>query len=170
METDPGGFLNNIYISPPKPADSIDEPSIIGAGPVDAPVKHTDTNTNGNVANGHPPTEERHETVNDSNEAESSPPQAGAEPAASDSGKATTTLPNSDPKPETLSTGYPQLFSDIASTIVARDGTSSALSYVASGIGAAMHNMVGIDPINIPKVCFFPGTRTRDNARRVVVC
>ncbi|KAF8974678.1 hypothetical protein BDZ97DRAFT_42261 [Flammula alnicola] len=33
--------------------------------------------------------------------------------------------------------GYPQLLSDIADTIAARDGTSSALDYVASGLGAA---------------------------------
>ncbi|KAF9569397.1 hypothetical protein CPC08DRAFT_624012, partial [Agrocybe pediades] len=103
METDPGGFLNNIYISPPKPSDSVDEPSVIGGEAAKAP--------------------------------------------------ATTTPRNGEPKlPDTSSSGYPQLLSDIASTIVARDGTSSALGYVASGIGAAMHNMVGIDPINIPKI------------------
>lgn len=49
--------------------------------------------------------------------------------------------------------GFPQLLSDLANTIVARDGTSSALDYVASGLGAAMHGVVGMDPINIQKVC-----------------
>lgn len=49
--------------------------------------------------------------------------------------------------------GFPQLLSDLANTIVARDGASSALDYVASGLGAAMHGVVGVDPINIQKVC-----------------
>lgn len=49
--------------------------------------------------------------------------------------------------------GFPQLLSDLANTIVARDGTSSALDYVTSGLGAAMHGVVGMDPINTQKVC-----------------
>ena len=49
--------------------------------------------------------------------------------------------------------GFPPLLSDLASTIAARDGTSSALDYVASGLGAAMHGAVGMDPINTQKVC-----------------
>ena len=53
---------------------------------------------------------------------------------------------------DTQTSGFPQILSDLASTIVARHGTSSALGYVASGLGAAMHSAVGIDPINIPKV------------------
>jgi hypothetical protein len=43
---------------------------------------------------------------------------------------------------------FPQLVSDFATTIAATDGTSSAFSYVASGVGAAIHGVIGLDPIN----------------------
>lgn len=48
----------------------------------------------------------------------------------------------------------PQLLSDLASTIVASHGTNSALQYVATGFGAAVQTVVGIDPINSQKVIF----------------
>lgn len=53
---------------------------------------------------------------------------------------------------DTQTSGFPQLLSDLANTIAARDGTSSALAYVTSGFGAAMHSAVGVDPINMPKI------------------
>ncbi|KAJ3797505.1 hypothetical protein GGU11DRAFT_68750 [Lentinula aff. detonsa] len=37
---------------------------------------------------------------------------------------------------------------DLATIIAATDGTSSALGYVASGVGAAIQGVIGIDPIN----------------------
>ena len=61
-------------------------------------------------------------------------------------------LTDSEQAPNASSTGLPQRLSDIADTIAARDGTSSALGYVSSGLGAAIHNVVGIDPINTQQV------------------
>ena len=49
-------------------------------------------------------------------------------------------------------TSLPQLVSSLASTMVARQGTSSALGYVASGIGAVINNVIGVDPINAGQV------------------
>lgn len=48
--------------------------------------------------------------------------------------------------------GFPQLLSDVASTVIARDGTSSALEYMASGLGGVVNSFVGIDPINAAQV------------------
>lgn len=45
-----------------------------------------------------------------------------------------------------------QLASDFVDTIVARDGTSSALGYVTSALGAAIQSQIGVDPINGEKV------------------
>ncbi|KAG5653091.1 hypothetical protein H0H81_002390 [Sphagnurus paluster] len=45
-----------------------------------------------------------------------------------------------------------RLVVDLADTVVARDGTTSALEYVASGIGAAIHGVVGVDPVNGEKL------------------
>lgn len=42
----------------------------------------------------------------------------------------------------------PQLVSNLAETLAAREGTSSALGYVTSGLGVAIHSVVGVDPIN----------------------
>ncbi|KAG6899768.1 hypothetical protein C0993_006994 [Termitomyces sp. T159_Od127] len=41
-----------------------------------------------------------------------------------------------------------QLVAHFADTITAREGTSSTLDYVASGFGAAVNSIVGVDPIN----------------------
>ncbi|PPR02490.1 hypothetical protein CVT24_002039 [Panaeolus cyanescens] len=63
---------------------------------------------------------------------------------------------NGDAKPHSAQS--PELangngfLSDLAGTIAARDGTTTALGYVASGIGAAVHNVVGVDPINTQKI------------------
>ncbi|KIK08488.1 carbohydrate-binding module family 48 protein, partial [Laccaria amethystina LaAM-08-1] len=46
--------------------------------------------------------------------------------------------------------GFPQSLSDIASTV--RDGTSSALGYMASGLGGVVNSFVGIDPINAGQI------------------
>jgi len=100
---DPGGYINNVYTTPPKPESSPAAPA--------QPSNTKDVGTNGHAANGVAPSEGQ-----------------GA--------------------------GIPQLLSDFASTIAARDGTSSALEYVASGIGAAVHSVVGVDPINSQKVSY----------------
>lgn len=56
-------------------------------------------------------------------------------------------------EPEATAGGsLPQLVLDIAGTIAARDGTSTTLGYVASGLGAAIQSVVGVDPINADKV------------------
>ncbi|KIK65600.1 carbohydrate-binding module family 48 protein, partial [Collybiopsis luxurians FD-317 M1] len=73
------------------------------------------------------------------------------------------TVPESQPasdsaagKPEieqgTNSRILPQLVSDLVTTIAATDGTSSALNYVASGVGAAIQGVIGVDPINPDQV------------------
>ena len=48
--------------------------------------------------------------------------------------------------------GFRRLLSDIASTVIARDGTSSAPGYIASGLGAVVNSFAGIDPINAGQV------------------
>lgn len=67
-------------------------------------------------------------------------PKPASEPAA---GKPTT--------PGTPSI-LPQLVSDLAAIMAATDGTSSALGYVASGVGAAIQGVIGLDPINPDQV------------------
>lgn len=60
-----------------------------------------------------------------------------------------------DPLPQAATDtgpGSPQPLLDLASTVVARDSTSSALGYVASGLGGAASNVVGLDPINAGQV------------------
>lgn len=44
------------------------------------------------------------------------------------------------------------VLSDIATTIAAADGTSSALDYVTSGVGAALHSVIGVDPFGTERV------------------
>ncbi|KAF8076076.1 hypothetical protein FPV67DRAFT_396535 [Lyophyllum atratum] len=71
---------------------------------------------------------------------------ASSSTSAADKGKGANGKPAAPP-PNSTSI-FPQLVSDIADTVSARAGTSSALGYVASGIGAAIHNVVGVDPVN----------------------
>ncbi|KAJ4472182.1 hypothetical protein J3R30DRAFT_3231511, partial [Lentinula aciculospora] len=61
-------------------------------------------------------------------------------------------------KPTTLGTTsiFPQLLSDFATTMAATDGTSSALEYVASGVGAAIQGVIGLDPVNPDQVSILP--------------
>jgi hypothetical protein len=53
-------------------------------------------------------------------------------------------------KPTTQADAFhlPQLVSELATTMAATDGTTSAFGYVASGVGAAMRSVIGVDPIN----------------------
>ncbi|KAJ7507451.1 hypothetical protein B0H11DRAFT_1967129 [Mycena galericulata] len=43
---------------------------------------------------------------------------------------------------------FSQLASDFVDTVVARDGTTSALGYVTSALGATIQSQIGVDPIN----------------------
>jgi hypothetical protein len=64
-----------------------------------------------------------------------------------------TSSDNATGEPEAASNPpFPQIVADLAETVAAREGTTSALNYVASGLGAAIHNVVGIDPINAEQV------------------
>lgn len=49
-----------------------------------------------------------------------------------------------------------QFIADFASTVAATDGTTSAAQYVASGVGAAIQGVIGIDPVNTQHVRTFP--------------
>lgn len=53
-------------------------------------------------------------------------------------------------KPQNGTAG--QFISELADTIAARSGTSSAFEYVASGLGKTIHGVVGVDPVNCSQV------------------
>ena len=57
-------------------------------------------------------------------------------------------------KPDDTAGGVtiPQVITDVFSTVAATEGTTSAFGYVASGVGAAIQAVVGVDPINGEKV------------------
>ncbi|KAL0070961.1 Cruciform DNA binding protein [Marasmius tenuissimus] len=46
----------------------------------------------------------------------------------------------------------PVAFSELKQTVVAAEGTSSTLEYLASGVGAAIRGVFGVDPINADKI------------------
>ncbi|KAJ7499228.1 hypothetical protein FB451DRAFT_1428486, partial [Mycena latifolia] len=90
-----------------------------------------------------------------------SPPKPLVEPVTSDA----TVMTNGAVAASTENTDVPttptgaeagatlsQLASDLANTVAARDGTSSAFEYVTSALGAAIHSQIGVDPINGDKV------------------
>lgn len=54
-----------------------------------------------------------------------------------------------------LSTTAGQFVKDLKDTITAREGTSSALGYVVSGLGETVRSVVGVDPINANQVRLF---------------
>lgn len=147
-ETDPGGFVNNVFTAPPKPAELEPAPATEDPVALETPVKEAEVPvTNGHATNGHTVATE----VTEDKPAE---PAAQEEAAASgpedkEGENNTSAAPNVEPKHPA---GYPRLLSDLADTIAARDGTSSALDYVASGLGAVVHSVVGVDPINAQKV------------------
>ncbi|KAJ6510135.1 hypothetical protein C8R47DRAFT_1096764 [Mycena vitilis] len=106
-EADDAGHVNNVYTSPPKPVDAVDE-------------------TAAAVANGAVPAPEK---LDSDVPADVDPPQHADTTPAKD-----TTV------------------SDFVDTVAARDGTSSALGYVASAFGAAVQSQFGVDPINADKI------------------
>ncbi|KAH0587202.1 hypothetical protein J132_11185 [Termitomyces sp. J132] len=55
---------------------------------------------------------------------------------------------NDNPAPSDNIGSLPQFAAHLADTVVAREGTSSALEYVASGFGVALNTVVGVDPVN----------------------
>lgn len=77
---------------------------------------------------------------------------APEKPSVTSQSNGTSDEPNSvaHGKPSTTTNGIylPQLVSDLATSIAAREGTTSAFGYVASGVGAAMKGVIGVDPIN----------------------
>jgi hypothetical protein len=96
---------------------------------------------------------------------EPTPPQADdSKPSATEHGvenPETLVVPDSSspeqaPEAKTAAdnanSSFPQLVSDFADTVAAREGTTSALDYVTSGFGAALGNVVGLDPINAGQV------------------
>ncbi|KAG6849225.1 hypothetical protein H0H93_010347 [Arthromyces matolae] len=89
------------------------------------------------------PTEVDHE--GNVNNMYTAPPQP--ESTLNGSGK-----PAPEQAPTTTSANLPQLVAHFADTIMAREGTTSALGYVASGIGAALNTVVGVDPINAEQI------------------
>lgn len=137
-ETDGSGNVNNVYTAPPKPSTP---PSAEAPEPV-------------NGANGSakptmaPIADAAADFVAQIN------PDPVAEPTTDEKDASTT---NGKPIMTKASTGttFPQLVSDLASTIAAADGTTSTYDYVTSGLGAAIQGVVGIDPINADKVRFF---------------
>jgi len=56
--------------------------------------------------------------------------------------------PEVAPRRQSLS----ELAPNLANTVVASEGTSSALGYVASGVGAVINHLLGVDPINAGQV------------------
>ena len=154
-EVDPGGFVNNIYTAPAKPDISpVLEATSLPLGtekPIAAEANNHRTNGDSVVAE-----------VVDKPKYTPQPLPKHAQSLMSTDGKNVGALNALDPS------GFAHLLSDLASTIAARDGTSSALAYVASGLGAAMHSAIGIDHINIPKVSlsYLAGI----NARSVLIC
>ncbi len=131
---DPGGFVNHVYTAPPAPPATEAPPAAPPTEPVvqSAAIEETPAADT--------PAENVPEVVADSSE------------QAAEVVPETEQLTDSKQAPNASSTGLPQILSDIADTIAARDGTSSALGYVSSGLGAAIHNVVGIDPINTQQV------------------
>jgi len=104
----------------------------------------------------HEPTELDHDgNVNNVYTAPPKPPSSALE---TDSPVLVST--HTDPAVSDKATGEPEAVSDlqfpqiVADTVAAREGTVSALNYLASGVGAAIHGVVGIDPINAEQIAF----------------
>jgi len=147
-ETDEGGNVNNVYTAPPKPSV---EPTVVDTHPahdvspdVSEPVNGSaksavnGTPENGTAATLAPVADAAAQFVDQIN------PEITEETV-------TSKTPNGKPMTEAVGTTF-QLVSDLASTIAAREGTTSTFDYVASGLGAAIHGVVGIDPINADKI------------------
>jgi hypothetical protein len=150
-ETDPGGFVNHVYTAPPAPpaqeapSTALNPEQAADSEVADSaePDKDKEPIPNGHAKNGDAAVTEPAEQ-----------PAGGiVETPAAEAAEEVKNNSDSEPKASAIyPPGYPQFLSDIADTIVARDGTSSTLDYVASGLGAAIHSVVGVDPINIQQV------------------
>jgi Glycogen recognition site of AMP-activated protein kinase len=127
-EVDPGGFVNNIYTAPAKP---VLLPALeTGSLPVEA-GKANNHSTNGvSVVS---------EVVDKPEYAPQTLPKHAQSLAGTDGKIIGAELNTPDP-------------SGLLSDIAARDGVPSALAYVAPALGAAIHSLVSVDPINVPKV------------------
>lgn len=129
-EPDNVGNVNNVYTSPPKPVEVVRAPDATAV-------------TNGAVS----------EKTEPAAPAVADPSEAKVSDAAPSEG---TTVTGEDQTPAPEDATFSQFASDLVDTIVARDGTSSALGYVASAVGAAIQSQIGVDPINSAKVSFLP--------------
>jgi hypothetical protein len=156
---DPGGFVNNIYTAPTKPVilPALETTPFHVEAEKPAAIEANSHGTNGDSV------------VAEVAEKSEYTPQTLLNHTQPLTGTTDGKIAGTEPKTsDTQTSGFPQLLSDLASTIAARDGTSSALAYVASGLGAAMHSAVGIDPINIPKVSL--SVSLAQGARSILTC
>ncbi|KIM45902.1 carbohydrate-binding module family 48 protein [Hebeloma cylindrosporum] len=122
-EIDPGGFVNNVYSAPYRPSNAeVTEPVIDNVEPT----------TNGHLANGHTLVAKVIENPEgpSAGKAVDDKPIGDLAKAAEDEVVADRERQVTDIPPPS----FPQLLSDLAS------------------IGAAMHGVVGMDPINIQKI------------------
>ncbi|KAL0949123.1 hypothetical protein HGRIS_009207 [Hohenbuehelia grisea] len=139
-ETDPAGNVNNVYMAPPKPTLS--------------------STTNGVVAES---VTEKVQPNGIASEvvADDAPIKVDVKPSANGTNGF---LDASGPKtPDSDDSDRRSFVADIADTIAAREGASTPIGYVVSGIGAAIGSVVGVDPINgahialpTPKEATFP--------------
>ncbi|TFK43257.1 hypothetical protein BDQ12DRAFT_709079 [Crucibulum laeve] len=196
-ETDPGGYVNNVYTAPSKPAPPTLQvpPAVLPAEVVQPTSRDTHSppiTLNGSakasntvsakgqqlqsaastvtssipttLENGKSLVADASQKVHDAVVAPASEALAGAagtvksavQTRAADS-KVASDVASSEPKTEaTISKRLSQFLSGIANTVVAADGTSSALGYVTSGLGVAVQNIIGIDPINSDPIAVPP--------------
>ncbi|KAF9008791.1 hypothetical protein BDQ17DRAFT_1236389 [Cyathus striatus] len=155
-DVDPGGFINNVYTAPHK---SISSPlSLPPAAVLQSPFN---TPQDASVAGHHtspkpldPLNPMQPVTTTSEANADSTSSSGTADTTENSNHKMENGVIISEQKAKVPSppATFPQLISDIATTIAAADGTSSAFSYVASGIGAAVHGVIGVDPVNPEQV------------------
>ncbi|KAJ7367987.1 hypothetical protein DFH08DRAFT_649331, partial [Mycena albidolilacea] len=142
------GFVGNVRI----PWDTkIQFKYIVDSNWVCESTSPTQTDPCGNVNNVYisPPKPVGAEAAAGTESPESSAPLAAdPPPEAKDSAPTLTGEAKAAPGGATFS----QFASDLADTVVAADGTSSALGYVASALGAAIQSQIGIDPINSAQI------------------
>lgn len=167
-EADRVGNINNVYTAPRKPPFPAVLASEFGFTPttaervVDAPALPATGLTSAATPGEESQIERAHSSI-------VQPPEDTTNALSSPEGASTTTehlangvhvayasesaAPKDRHIDETLGATFPQLVTDFADTIAARDGASTTLEYVASGLGAAIQSFVGVDPINPDKVC-----------------
>lgn len=155
-EVDPGGYINNVYISPPKPV-SISEASAAVVAPEASRPSPAVVEPSSNALETSTPKETpvlvapaiTQDVKTVGSVAALGETSVVINPGAASDGEPTNQV-NGDSKSVVNSS---TTVSDLANTIAARDGTTSAVGYVTSAIGAVIQNVVGLDPVNPDKVC-----------------